>query len=202
MLAKGLGLKMNMKKLDMMIGKEHLKPEFVKINPQHTVPTLVDNDFVLWESRAILIYLVEKYGKNDKFYPRDPKTRAIVNQRMYFDMGTLFKSFGDYYIPIFMQKAAGDPEKYAKMEEAVKYLDTFLEGKQYAACDEITIADYTLFSSFSTFDVCGFDFTKFENVTRWYENCKNNLKGIEENNEGIEFMKSFIDNHKSQSHSH
>uniref|UniRef100_A0A2S2QC86 Glutathione S-transferase 1 n=1 Tax=Sipha flava TaxID=143950 RepID=A0A2S2QC86_9HEMI len=46
--AKALGLEMNMKLLDLHHG-EHLKPEFVKINPQHCVPTVVDGDLVLSE---------------------------------------------------------------------------------------------------------------------------------------------------------
>ena len=46
--AKALGLEMNLKRLELMKG-EHLKPEFLKINPQHTIPTIIDNGFCMWE---------------------------------------------------------------------------------------------------------------------------------------------------------
>ena len=191
MVAKVLNVPLNLKPLELMKG-EHLTPEFLKINPQHTIPTLVDNEFCLWESRAILGYLVEKYAKNDSLYPKDPKKRAVVNQRLYFDMGTLYQRFADYYYPQMMAKAPADPEKLKKAEEGVKFLDGFLANSTYAAGDKITIADYTLFASFSTFDAAGFDYSSFENVSRWYELCKSTLPGVEINSAGLEIMKQWL----------
>jgi glutathione S-transferase len=58
------------------------------MNPQHTVPTLVDDDgFTFWDSHAINAYLVSRYAKSDDLYPRDIKRRGVVNQRLHFDSG-------------------------------------------------------------------------------------------------------------------
>lgn len=60
------------------------------MNSQHTVPTLQDGDFSVWDSHAINAYLVTKYGKNDSLYPKDPEKRAVVDQRLHFDSSVLF----------------------------------------------------------------------------------------------------------------
>lgn len=65
--------------------------KILQINPQGTIPTLVEEDgFTVWESHAINAYLVNKYGKDDSLYPKDYRIRAVVDQRLHFDTGVLF----------------------------------------------------------------------------------------------------------------
>lgn len=64
--AKMVGVELNLKTVNLM-GGEQMKPEFLKINPQHTVPTLDDSGFVLTESRAICAYLANKVNRKSNF---------------------------------------------------------------------------------------------------------------------------------------
>ena len=119
MVAAALRLKLNLKPINLMEG-EHLRPTFLRVSPHHTVPTLVDNEFSMFESRAICIYLVEKYGKNDALYPKNAKTRASINHLIYFDMGTLLKRFIDYFLPLFRGEPASE-QKMNSLKEALGY---------------------------------------------------------------------------------
>lgn len=87
--AKAVGVDVDVQIVN-LFAKEQLQESFVKINPQHTVPTLVDGDFVIWDSHVIGPYLATTYGKNDDLYPKDTQKRAVVDQRLYFDCGTLY----------------------------------------------------------------------------------------------------------------
>ena len=90
MTAEVLGLEYEFKVVDLMAG-EHMKPEFLALNPMHNIPTIKDGDFVMNESRAAAAYLVNKYAKDDNLYPKDAEVRARVDQRLYFDMGVFYK---------------------------------------------------------------------------------------------------------------
>lgn len=97
MTAKLVGVELNLKMCNLMAG-DHMKPEFLKMNPQHNIPVIDDAGFYLNESRAICAYLVNKYAKCDKLYPKEAKARARVDQRLYFDAGVLFNRFLQLYV--------------------------------------------------------------------------------------------------------
>ena len=64
------------KALDFRNG-EHKQPEYLRLNPNGLVPTIVDGDLVLWESSAILLYLAEKHSDRG-LLPEDPAVKAGV----------------------------------------------------------------------------------------------------------------------------
>ena len=57
------------------------KPEFLALNPNALIPVVIDDDFVLWESNAILRYLANAY-EGDWLYPQNPRARAPIDQWM------------------------------------------------------------------------------------------------------------------------
>jgi glutathione S-transferase len=59
---------------------DHKKPEFLKYNPRHRVPVIVDGDFSLYESAAILEYLDEQYSSGPPLFPGDAKRRAVIRR--------------------------------------------------------------------------------------------------------------------------
>ncbi|KAF2361043.1 Glutathione S-transferase N-terminal [Trinorchestia longiramus] len=181
--AAAVGVKLNIKVLDLLKGEQNT-PEFLAINPQHCVPTLVDGDLKLWESRAICAYLVNQHGKDDSLYPKEPKTRAIVDRALYFDMGTLYKRFGDYVYPPMFKGAPVDPGMLTSLMEALGWLDGYLAGRDYIAGSSITIADHSLVASVSTFVASGVDVSGHANVSAWLGRCKKTMPGYDLNEQG------------------
>lgn len=52
-------------------------------------------------SRAILAYLTAAYAKDDTLYPKDIRLRAQVDQRLQFDLGTLYARLADFMVSVF-----------------------------------------------------------------------------------------------------
>lgn len=98
--AKHLGIAVNPKEVDLLNGGTRA-PEYLKLNPSHTVPTMDDNGFVLFESRAILTYLVNKYAPNHSVYPVDPQARATIDKVLYFDASSVFSAIRAIVVSVF-----------------------------------------------------------------------------------------------------
>ena len=72
----------------MAFGRNH-DPDYLAMNPNGRIPTLVDESFVLWESNSIMRYLVLAYGKGVSLYPEPPKVRAAVDRWLDWTLSTL-----------------------------------------------------------------------------------------------------------------
>lgn len=107
-------------------------------------------------------------------------------------MGTLYQKFADYYYPQIFAKAPADPEKFKAIENAFGFLNTFLEGHKYAVGNELTIADISLVATVSSYEAAKFDFSKYPNVAKWYDLCKETVPGYSINQAGIESFKKFF----------
>lgn len=90
-----LDVDVEIKILDLLEGQQ-MSAEFMRINPQHCVPTIKENDFVLWESRAILDYLAETRAAH--LVPVSARERAILNQRLHFELGGLAIKYASIYV--------------------------------------------------------------------------------------------------------
>ena len=110
--------------LDMQ-ASEHLKPEFLAINPMGKVPAVSDGDFYLWESGAILLYLAQKYDKNTF----SVEQLATINQWISFANSTLF-------IGVFIEA-----HREREMSRLLTALDKILASQPYLLGKEFGVVD-------------------------------------------------------------
>jgi GST-like protein len=122
---------------------EQRNPGYVKLNPNGRIPTIVDHDeddFVVFESGAILIYLAEKSGK---LLPTDKKGRSLVIQWLMFQMAGIGPMQGQAnvfyrYAPEKIEYAIKRYQRETK--RLYRVLDTRLQDHEFLA-DEYSIAD-------------------------------------------------------------
>ena len=121
------------------------EPGYLAMNPTGLVPTLVEDDFVLWESNAITRYLCEKYGHGSLF-PADPRVRATADTWMDWQQTTC----APMMLPVFWglvrtPEAERDHDRInAGIERGYEVwgmLDRHLEGCAFVAGDDLTMGD-------------------------------------------------------------
>jgi len=129
--------------------KETTTPEFVAINPRHTVPTIVDDGYALWESMAIVEYLDERFASGTKLYPGDARQRARV-RRLIREMEQYLNGPIDKIVDELFWKgdAAPDEQKVATARGEVKAeLDNFAKEVRgrFVNGDVPCAADFVLY---------------------------------------------------------
>ncbi|HEY0465747.1 MAG TPA: glutathione S-transferase family protein [Polyangiaceae bacterium] len=168
-----LGIELEEKLLDFSKG-EHKSPEYLALNPNGAVPTLVDGDFVLTESRSIMQYLASKKPESG-LLPRDEAARADVTRWQFWDASHFLPQLGTLAFERMIKGMVGlgDPDS-AKINDALGNFRRFaavlnqrLSGKQYVVGNSLTLADLTLASSLMYAKQVEVPVAEFPNIEGW-----------------------------------
>lgn len=128
-----------------ILAGENLHPDFLRLNPAGKLPVLVDGDFVLTESAAIVMYLAEKYGDKG-LMPADLKERAQAYRWSLFAVTELEQPLWRMAKHTFLypedkrlpEDIALAREEFAAMAAV---LDRHMDGRAFIVGDNITVAD-------------------------------------------------------------
>ena len=149
--------------------QEQKSPEFLQINPNGRIPAIVDrsnDDFAVFESGAILLYLAEKTGQ---LLPSDSKGRSRVIQWLMFQMGGVGPMQGqaNVFFRYFPEKLQGPIDRYQhETRRLYEVLDRRLGEAEYLA-DDYSIADIATFPWVRIHDWAGVSVEGLDNLLRW-----------------------------------
>jgi glutathione S-transferase len=150
------------------------QPEYLKLNPNGRIPTLVDHDngdFSIFESGAILIYLAEKFGK---LLPTDVKGRSRVIQWVMFQMSGIGPMQGqaNVFFRYWPTKIPEVIDRYQKETRRLyEVLEKQLEGRDYL-CDEYSIADIANVTWVNIHSWAGVEIKDLPNLSGWRDRLR------------------------------
>lgn len=160
------------------------------------MPTLVDGDFSIWDSHAICAYLVDKYGKDDRLYPKDLELRARCNQRLFFDAASLFVRVREFGLHFMLNGGTDTPQSMIDpIYVAYEILERFLANDPFLVGTHLTIADISVATTVWALQMYApLKADEHPQILAWFARVKQEIPiFVEINTKPIEQMRKFID---------
>ena len=149
------------------------EPGYLAMNPNGRVPTVIDDETVLWESNVIVRYLCEKHAPNS-LYPSELAERAVAGQWMDWQQTTV----GPAIFPVFWGLVRTAPEERDMeaigrgrdlLEKTLVILDERLSRAKYVAGDSFTMGDIPLGIMVYRWFNLDIERKDLPNLARWYD---------------------------------
>ena len=169
------GLPYQVHKINIGSNAEQFTPEYLKINPNGKIPSLVDSDgpdgkpIALMESGAILIYLA---GKTGRFLPRSLRGKYEALQWLMFQMGGVGPMFGQahHFMRAKKDEIPYGSERYGnEAKRLYGVMDARLKENQFFAGRDYSIADMAIYPWVARHEWHRVDLAAFPNVKKWYD---------------------------------
>ena len=169
-----LGVPLELEFVDLTKGQQH-SPEYRAINPTGRSPTLVDGDFKLWETTAIMHYLAAR--KPNTLWPDDARIRADIVR---WQSWTLAHWEKESCVPLVFERivkqilGAGPPDE-AVVAKALdnfardaKVLEAHLAGQRYMVGDALTLADFSVAGPLLYHERGGIPLADYPKLHEWF----------------------------------
>ena len=168
-----LGIALEFGFVDITKGLSHT-PQFIALNPAGRTPVLVDGDFVLPESNAIMQYLAGK-KKND-LWPENARTRADIARWQFWQVAQWHEGCGGFLWENFVKKllmgGGTDQAALKRAEDAfhrdAPVLDAHLAKHQYLVNGVLTLADFSVASYLHYAAAAKMPLERYQNIQAWY----------------------------------
>lgn len=153
-------------------------PEYLAtLHPFGMVPVLIDGDFKLFESRAIIRYLAAKHQGEELYPASNLHQRALIEQWLSVNQSNntpITDIVAEFKFKVWRGVTPDRtkiPELRAKLDTYLQVLDTQLASSKYIAGDSFTLADISFYSY--NHDLLALEdfkgaFDNFKNVKRWW----------------------------------
>jgi glutathione S-transferase len=148
--------------------KAHLLPDYLALNPNAKFPTLVDGDFVLWESNAICQYLAAQRPEAG-LLPQDERGRADVTRWQFWELAH-FSEAAARLIGHSMGRAIGQPIEAVERDfrRWAQVLDGHLRGRRFLVGDGPTVADFCAASMLMYAELGEMPLADYPEIARWF----------------------------------
>jgi GST-like protein len=156
--------------------REQFSPEYLKLNPGHKIPAIVDSDgpggkpLTLFESGAILKYVGEKSGKG--LYPSDPLDRITVDQWLFYGSSTfttVAQQFGHWVVRTKEDVPPAKKFYTDVLKDMLERLDRRLAESEYVAGSSYTVADISIYPDVHLHGVKDIGLDGYPNLKRWHD---------------------------------
>ncbi|MFS7223013.1 glutathione S-transferase family protein [Rahnella inusitata] len=141
--------------------------EFLRLNPLGQIPVLVDDEHVITDSNAILVYLVKRYAPDSHWLPEDPLQAADVQKWLSRAAGEV--RFGPASARMVKQFSAPESLESARAVTAkfLPQLEQHLDAHAFLATARATIADLACYSYIATAPEGGISLATYPAIQRW-----------------------------------
>ena len=148
------------------------EPEFLRLNPAGTIPTIVDGDFALGESLAINLYLARKFGAHgaNPLYPPDPRAEAEVWRWSLWAQGHL-EPWVQRDARFQALRASAADVLEAAVRASLDTLERGLSGRDWLVGEHFTIADLNVAAVLSPSRSRELDLARLPRTGAWLARC-------------------------------